>query len=78
MEYLTLGKPNVLDLSYLNPWKKYGVFFTCVLYGLRIVTLLPLPQATFNFAGMIFYNTFPGTIHNGSTFEINNPKIIPP
>ncbi|XP_019765968.2 beta-1,4-mannosyltransferase egh isoform X2 [Dendroctonus ponderosae] len=62
MEYLTLGKPNVVDSSYLRPWEKYGVFFTCVLYGLRFVTLLPLPQATFNFVGMIFYNTFPGKV----------------
>lgn len=46
----------------INPWLQYGFFGTCVLYALRFVTFLPLPQVLFNFVGLTFYNAFPDKV----------------
>lgn len=46
----------------INPWIRYGYTWTLVLYLLRLVTFLPLPQVLFNFAGLTFYNAFPDKV----------------
>lgn len=51
----------------LNPWVEYGYTWTIVLYFLRFLTFLPLPQALFNFAGLTFYNAFPDRVTLKST-----------
>lgn len=46
----------------INPWVRYGYLGTIVLYLLRLVTFLPLPQVLFNFAGLTLYNAFPDKV----------------
>ncbi|GJQ82368.1 hypothetical protein Trydic_g436 [Trypoxylus dichotomus] len=46
----------------INPWVRYGYTWTIVLYLLRLVTFLPLPQVLFNFAGLTLYNAFPDKV----------------
>ncbi|XP_022918544.1 beta-1,4-mannosyltransferase egh [Onthophagus taurus] len=46
----------------INPWVRYGYLWTVVLYLLRLVTFLPLPQVLFNFAGLTLYNAFPDKV----------------
>ncbi|KAK9680683.1 Glycosyl transferase family 2 [Popillia japonica] len=46
----------------INPWVRYGFTWTIVLYLLRLVTFLPLPQVLFNFAGLTLYNAFPDKV----------------
>ncbi|CAO1392059.1 unnamed protein product [Diamesa serratosioi] len=43
----------------IDPWEEYGSIWTIVLYGLRLLTFLTLPQVLFNFCGLLFYNAFP-------------------
>lgn len=50
------------DTKEINPWDRYGYIGTIILYLLRIVTFLPLPQVLFNFAGLTFYNAFPDKV----------------
>lgn len=45
-----------------DPWDRYGYVGTCVLYLLRLLTFLPLPQVIFNFAGLTLYNAFPDKV----------------
>ncbi|XP_056648318.1 beta-1,4-mannosyltransferase egh [Diorhabda sublineata] len=45
--------------SELNPWIQYGVLGTTILYILRFLTFLPLPQVLFNCVGLTLYNAFP-------------------
>ena len=45
--------------SELNPWTSYGYFGALVLYLLRVLTFLSLPQVLFNFIGLTLYNAFP-------------------
>lgn len=53
----------------INPWVRYGYIGTVVLYLLRLVTFLPLPQVLFNFAGLTLYNAFPDkVVLKGSPF----------
>lgn len=53
----------------LDPWVRYGYIGTVVLYLLRLVTFLPLPQVLFNFAGLTLYNAFPDkVVLKGSPF----------
>lgn len=47
------------ELEEFNPWEYYGYPTTFVLYLLRLLTFLSLPQVLFNFAGLVFYNAFP-------------------
>lgn len=42
-----------------DPWTTYGQIPTLILYTLRFLTFLTLPQVIFNFCGLIFYNAFP-------------------
>lgn len=46
----------------INPWIQYGYTWTVVLYLLRLVTFLPLPQVLFNVAGLTLYNAFPDKV----------------
>uniref|UniRef100_A0A8D8LF99 Beta-1,4-mannosyltransferase egh n=1 Tax=Cacopsylla melanoneura TaxID=428564 RepID=A0A8D8LF99_9HEMI len=48
--------------SSFDPWVKYGFFGCSILYILRYLTFLPLPQVLFNFAGLVFYNAFPDKV----------------
>lgn len=43
----------------VNPWEVYGVFPTLLLYLLRLLTFLALPQVIFNILGLTLFNTFP-------------------
>lgn len=43
----------------LDPWAEYGTILTLLLYSLRFLTFLTLPQVLFNFCGLVFYNAFP-------------------
>lgn len=46
----------------INPWVRYGYLGTLVLYFLRFLAFLPLPQVIFNFIGLTFYNAFPDKV----------------
>lgn len=43
----------------VDPWEEYGTIPTILLYTLRLLTFLTLPQVLFNFFGLVFYNAFP-------------------
>jgi egghead protein (zeste-white 4 protein) len=42
-----------------DPWATYGVFTTLLLYFLRFLTFLALPQVIFNAMGLLLFNAFP-------------------
>lgn len=42
----------------IDPLIVYGILGTCILYALRFVTFLSLPQVMFNVIGLTFYNCF--------------------
>lgn len=42
-----------------DPWEHYGYIGAFLLYILRFLTFLSLPQVLLNFAGLTFYNAFP-------------------
>lgn len=46
----------------INPWEAYGVVGTIILYTLRLLTLMTIPQVLFNFCGLTIFNAFPGKI----------------
>lgn len=41
-----------------NPWERYGFVWCLMLYLLRCLTFLPLPQVLLNFGGLTLYNAF--------------------
>ncbi|XP_050442535.1 beta-1,4-mannosyltransferase egh [Adelges cooleyi] len=41
-----------------NPWERYGFMWCLMLYLLRFLTFLPLPQVLLNFGGLTLYNAF--------------------
>ncbi|XP_063636295.1 beta-1,4-mannosyltransferase egh [Cydia splendana] len=45
-----------------DPWETYGFYGASLLYLLRLCTLLTIPQVLCNFAGLIFFNAFPGKV----------------
>lgn len=47
------------SFTVLDPWAEYGQIATILLYLLRFLTFLTLPQVLFNFCGLVFYNAFP-------------------
>lgn len=54
----------------IDPWAEYGVLLTVILYSLRLLTFLTLPQVLFNFCGLVFYNAFPEKVTlKGRTFN---------
>lgn len=46
----------------IDPWERYGICGALILYALRLITLLTLPQVICNFAGLILFNAFPGKV----------------
>ncbi|CAG7834992.1 unnamed protein product [Allacma fusca] len=46
----------------IDPWIVYGVPLTLLLYILRLLTFLALPQVLFNVLGLTLYNAFPEKI----------------
>ncbi|KAH3835213.1 beta-1,4-mannosyltransferase egh-like [Dreissena polymorpha] len=42
-----------------DPFIQYGQWATTLLYLLRFLTFIPIPQAIFNFCGLVMYNTHP-------------------
>nr|CAI5835481.1 unnamed protein product [Callosobruchus analis] len=56
------GGAFVPDVEDFNPWLHYGLFGASVLYFLRLITFLPLPQVLFNFVGLTCYNAFPDKV----------------
>lgn len=45
-----------------DPWERYGLIGTFLLYMLRLLTFLSLPQVLLNFAGLTLYNAFPDKV----------------
>lgn len=56
----------------IDPWTAYGPVATVLLYTLRLLTLLTLPQVLFNFSGLLLYNAFPGRVQ-----PIGSPLLAP-
>nr|CAH0112427.1 unnamed protein product [Daphnia galeata] len=57
-----LREPNATTFEakeMLSSWKQYGFLLTAFLYIIRILTLLCLPMALFNFLGLVLFNAFP-------------------
>lgn len=52
-------KINENSFTTIDPWAEYGQIPTIILYLLRLLTFLTLPQVLFNFCGLVFYNAFP-------------------
>ncbi|KAM3968106.1 glycosyltransferase [Aphomia sociella] len=46
----------------VDPWEAYGINGTILLYILRLLTLLTIPQVLCNFFGLIIFNAFPGKV----------------
>ncbi|XP_035731806.1 beta-1,4-mannosyltransferase egh-like isoform X2 [Vespa mandarinia] len=53
---------NINKTEQLDPWVRYGFFGALILYLLRSVTFLSLPQVLFNFFGLTIYNAFPDKV----------------
>lgn len=47
------------SFTLVDPWTEYGSIPAIILYSLRLLTFLTLPQVLFNFCGLVFYNAFP-------------------
>ena len=43
----------------ISSWEQYGFLLAAFLYVTRILTLLCLPMALFNFFGLVLFNVFP-------------------
>ncbi|KAF0298541.1 Beta-1,4-mannosyltransferase egh [Amphibalanus amphitrite] len=50
------------EYSEVNPWVEYGFTGAVVLYLLRLLTFLALPQVIFNMLGMLLYDAFPDKV----------------
>lgn len=48
--------------GHIDPVKVYGLTCAILLYAVRVVALLTLPQLIFNFIGLTFLNVFPGKV----------------
>lgn len=61
---ISMGGIKITENSFttLDPWATYGQIGTIVLYALRLLTFLTLPQVLFNFCGLVFYNAFPDKV----------------
>lgn len=55
-------KINDSSFATVDPWTTYGQIPTIILYALRFLTFLTLPQVLFNFCGLVFYNAFPDKV----------------
>lgn len=45
-----------------NPWLEYGSLGCSLLFGLRLLVLLALPQVLLNFVGLTAFDAFPGPV----------------
>lgn len=45
-----------------DPVERYGILLTCLLYLIRCLALLSLPQVCFNFMGLTLFNAFPDRV----------------
>lgn len=62
-EFFTGGvKLSADSVNSFDPFERYGYIGALLLYLIRLVTFLPLPQVLLNFAGLTFYNAFPDKI----------------
>nr|CAD7574860.1 unnamed protein product [Timema californicum] len=50
------------QINDLDPWERYGYVGCVVLYLLRLLAFLSLPQVMFNFIGLTIYNAFPDKV----------------
>ncbi|XP_026491658.2 beta-1,4-mannosyltransferase egh [Vanessa tameamea] len=50
------------EKPYIDPWETYGVYGAIILYTLRLLTFLTIPQVLCNFGGLTLFNAFPGKI----------------
>ncbi|CAH2092080.1 unnamed protein product [Euphydryas editha] len=50
------------EKPYIDPWETYGIYGASILYILRLLTFLTIPQVLCNFGGLILFNTFPGKV----------------
>jgi len=58
--WLTEGlrfSPSVVD--FLDPWTTHGPFITVIIFFLRFLSFLALPQTLFNLVGLLSLNAFP-------------------
>lgn len=53
---------NDKEKEVIDPFESYGVIGTILLYLLRLLTLMTIPQVLFNFLGLTIFNTFPGKV----------------
>lgn len=67
-------KINENSFVVIDPWAEYGTTITIILYLLRILTFLTLPQVLFNFCGLVFYNAFPEKVTLKGEQKICNKK----
>lgn len=51
------------EKEYVDPLAAYGILGTIILYILRLLTLLTIPQVLCNFAGLTLFNAFPGKVN---------------
>lgn len=65
-------KINENSFTLVDPWAAYGTIPTIILYALRLLTLLTLPQVLFNFCGLICYNAFPDKV------EVKGSPLLAP
>lgn len=49
-------------IIYIDPWEQYGVLTTILLYTVRFLSFMTLPQVLCNFFGLLIFNTFPGKV----------------
>ena len=54
----TAGNPENVS-SNVDPFRKYGIRMTVILYSMRFLIFLTLPLPLFNFLGIVLYNLFP-------------------
>ncbi|XP_053682755.1 beta-1,4-mannosyltransferase egh [Sabethes cyaneus] len=55
-------KVNENSFVSVDPWEEYGTIPTLLLYMLRLLTFLTLPQVIFNLLGLVCYNAFPDKV----------------
>lgn len=60
----------------LDPWLEYGTLATIILYALRFLTFLTLPQVLFNFCGLVFYNAFPEKVQLKGEFDLTSLPLV--
>uniref|UniRef100_A0A0K0F6R5 Beta-1,4-mannosyltransferase bre-3 n=2 Tax=Strongyloides TaxID=6247 RepID=A0A0K0F6R5_STRVS len=57
-----ISSMNAANVNLINPVETYGLVITSLLYMIKFLSLLVLPQVIFNIAGMLMYNGFKETV----------------